>query len=186
MARLLAGGGRCGAGLSIVNGLRGAGDRLARMSAERLVLGLCAAVLLLLQGCAAGGVATSGVPVLLAGAAMAVNPDYAPLDKEVTNQALFLHPAPQVYATLLATIERDGRRVVEANPLALTIRVSYPFSLAANHWGGVLTVACEAHDAQTLLRIVGSGRDGIALVRPIGDAIIRDLAAALAAQGAPA
>lgn len=111
---------------------------------------------------------------------MAVNPDHAPLPKEVANEVTLFNPAPQVYATLLLTVERNGRKIVDSQPAACTIKVSYPFSWQSNHWGGVLTLTCLPRGDATLLTIIGSGRDSAARLRLIGDEIIADLIEALA------
>lgn len=155
------------------------------MILARLAAGLGLAALTLLQGCATG-FAAAGAAVVLAGGALAVDPDYAPLPKDVTNQVTLFHPAPQVYATLLTTVERNGRVIVGTEPGDYVVRVSYPFSWTSNNWGGVLTLSCVPSDASTVLLVVGSGRDATSRLRRIGDEIIADLGDALAhARGAP-
>ena len=154
------------------------------MIVGRLALGLSVVATALLQGCAAGGFAAFGAATVIAGGAMAVNPDYAPLGKEVTNKVTLFNPAPQVYATLLLTVERNGRVIVESQPAAYTLRVSYPFSWLSNNWGGVLTITCVPRDDTTMLMIVGSGRDSNDRLRLIGDEIIADATDALARQPA--
>ena len=136
-----------------------------------------AAACLLLAGCVAGGAAALGTVV--AGARMASEPDYAPLAREVTDRVTFHRPAPQVYEALIATVERNDRRIVGSEPDAYLLRVSYPFSMQTNHWGGVLTLSCVPEGTSTALVIVGSGRDGTARLRQIGDEIVSDLGAAL-------
>lgn len=167
-----------------VNATLGGGDKLAPMIFGRILLGLGVAVATLLQGCASAGFSAAGAAVVLAGGAMAVNPDYAPLPKEVTNKVTLFYPAPQVYATLLLTVERNGRKIVDTQPAAGTIDVSYPFSWTSNNWGGILTITCAARDDATLLLIVGSGRDSSARLRLIGDEIVADVVDALSRQPA--
>lgn len=164
-----------------VNAVRVEGGSLASVIVGRLALGLGIGAAALLQGCAAG-FAAFGAATVVAGGAMAVNPDYAPLPKEVTNKITLFDPAPQVYATLLLTVERNGRKIVDTQPAAGTIDVSYPFSWTSNNWGGVLRITCAARDDTTLLLIVGSGRDAKVRLRLIGDEIIADLIDALARQ----
>lgn len=133
----------------------------------------------LLPGCAAVATVTAA-GAILGGAKMAAEPDYAPLGREVTNKATFFHPAPQVFATLQVTVERNGRVIVGSEPAAYTLQVSYPFSWLSNNWGGVLTITCSPGDDTTLLLVVGSGRDSTKRLRLIGDEIIADLTDALA------
>ncbi len=151
-----------------------------RAVAHRLAVAVTlATAVALLPGCAAVATVTS-VGAILGGAKMAADPDYAPLGREVTNKATFFHPAAQVYATLLLTVERNGRAIVESRPAAYALHVSYPFSWLSNNWGGVLTITCAPNDDTTLLLVVGSGRDSTARLRLIGDEIIVDLTDALA------
>ena len=142
--------------------------------------------LLLLEGCAAVAAGAIASGAIIGGAQLAVDPDLAPLPREVTNRTTFYRPAVQVYEVLLTTVERNGRTIVGTEPSAYVLRVSYPFSLFSNNWGGVLTLTCVPRDDATLLLVVGSGRDTTARLRRIGDEIVSDLGAALdRTSGAP-
>lgn len=155
---------------------------ILRRRASGVAVMALAWLLLLLQGCAGlATVAAVELAVVVAGGAkMAVDPDTTPLPKEVTNRATFYRPAAQVYEVLLTTVERNGRSIVGTEPSAHVMRVSYPFSLLTNNWGGVLTLTCVPQDDATLLLVVGSGRDTTARLRKIGDEIVADLGEALA------
>ena len=102
-----------------------------------------------------------------------------------TNQRTFPHSIEKVYAGLLASVERDGRRVVDRDPGQLLIRVSYPFSWLQNNWGGTITVSCTSGKAQdgyqlTTVHVFGSKSDAHSRLTKMGDKLLNDLAAQLA------
>jgi len=135
----------------------------------------------LLQGCAAvwGAMALAGT---VGGATVVANPDLELIPKSETDRATLAYPVATVYPTLRQTVERNGRTIVEPIDASYTLRVSYPFSLLANNWGGVITISCIAQGDATTVVFLGSGRDTNQRLQKIGDDIIRDLRAALDRQ----
>lgn len=142
------------------------------------------AMALLLQGCAVVFGVTAAT-LAVGGTAMAVDADLEGLPREVTNRAAFSYPVAEVYAVLAATVESNGRKIVDTFPANYTLRVSYPFSFLSNNWGGVITLVCKPEGEGSVLVIIGSGRDTMERLEKIGDEIIYDLRAALAMRPRP-
>lgn len=96
-----------------------------------------------------------------------------------TNTLTLPVDAAAVYAALVQTLESDGRTIVERDPAGGTLRVSYPFSLLHNNWGGMLTIACIAHGPDTVVTITSDAHDADTRVALIGDEILAALTKAL-------
>ena len=113
-----------------------------RFDPERIVAMLLLAATVLLQGCAelAVGIVGQVVVPALAAAAYPSTPGDGTVSTAETNRATLGYPAVIAYAALTQTVERNGRKIVEAIPATYTLRISYPFSLWANNWGGVITI----------------------------------------------
>lgn len=135
---------------------------------------LLLAVAALLQGCAVVSLAIA-IPAVIGGTAMAVDPGLEVAPKAVTNKATLAYPTSKVYSALAQTVERNGREIVESTPAKYTLRVSYPFSLLANNWGGVITITCVPEGSDTTITILGSGRDSNHRLQKIGDEVVNDL-----------
>ena len=130
----------------------------------------------ILSGCAELMLANS----LVSMAAAAVPSNTARLVE--INQLLFAYPPEVVYAVVLESVERNGRKIAERNADAQSLRVSYPFSWLKNNWGGMLTITCTASEFGTTVTILGDGRDVVPHVRAIGDEVLDDVDAALRRQ----
>ena len=156
--------------------LRGKTRRLARLLAVLSLVGL-------LQGCAAY-FAAMAVAEIAAGVTVAVSPDLEPLPKTETHRASLAYPIATLYATLQHTAAQNGRAVVETIDESHSLRVSYPFSLFTNNWGGVITISCIGEDPGTTIVFLGSGRDTNQRLLKIDDEILHDLRDALALQSA--
>ena len=103
------------------------------------------------------------------------------VDESETNQQSFAQPIEQVFSALLETVEKDGRKIVDRDPVAYSIKVSYPFSWQQNNWGGTFTVSCTKREASdgssmTVVHIFGSQADPHLRIRRLGDAILANLA----------
>jgi hypothetical protein len=96
-----------------------------------------------------------------------------------TNRLEFAYPVDDVYEQLAQGVEIGGRKLVEQEPSAHTLRVSYPFSLLKNNWGGSLKITCTTTEFGTTVTIQGDGRDVVPHVRTIGDEVLDDLGNAL-------
>lgn len=92
-----------------------------------------------------------------------------------TNKRTVPHDAATVYAALLKSLEGEGRTIVDRDPASGTVRVSYPFSLVRNNWGGTLTIVCSARGSDTEVTITSDGRDADTRVARIGDEILAAL-----------
>jgi hypothetical protein len=99
-----------------------------------------------------------------------------------TNRLTFAYPPDVVLAVIVEVVERHERRIVEPNPDAQSLRVSYPFSWLKNNWGGTLTITCAASELGTTVTIMGDGRDAVPRVRAIGDGVLDDVGRALRRQ----
>ena len=96
-----------------------------------------------------------------------------------TNTLTLPYDTATVYAALLETLENEGRTIVDRDPASATLRVTYPFSLLRNNWGGTLTIVCSAHGQDTEVTINSDARDADTRVARIGDEILADLTKAL-------
>jgi len=150
--------------------------RLARLLAVLSLVGL-------LQGCAAFFAAMAVVEIA-GGVTVAASPDLEPLPKTETHRATLAYPVATVYATLKHTAAQNGRAIVETIDESHSLRVSYPFSLFTNNWGGVITISCIAEGQGTTVVFLGSGRDTNQRLLKIDDEILHDLREALARQSA--
>ena len=145
---------------------RGGCCRAARVTAAALL------ALSMLAGCAEIMLAT--VTLGVAGAMSSPGPHWVE-----TNRLTVDHPAPDVYAILEKEVEKNDRKIVERNPAAGTLLVSYPFSLLKNNWGGTIKITCVADQYGTTVTVLGDGRDEVSHVRAIGNEIMGDVAEAL-------
>lgn len=99
-----------------------------------------------------------------------------------TNRLTVGHAAPDVYALLEQEAEKNGRTIVERDAASLSLRISYPFSLLKNNWGGTMRITCVADASGTQVTIEGDGRDATTHVRAIGNEVLADLDGALRRQ----
>ncbi len=99
-----------------------------------------------------------------------------------TNRMDFAYPVGDVYPQLVHGVERSGRKLVEQEPAAHALLVSYPFSLLKNNWGGSLRIRCATTEFGTTVTIQGDGRDVVPHVRTIGDEVLEDVGNALRRQ----
>ena len=97
-----------------------------------------------------------------------------------TNRQTLPYPVDFVYATLIAVVEKNGRKIISRDTEAYQLRVSYPFSWLHNNWGGALTITCSSNDevieaAATTVQVAGGARDALSRIRVLGDNILKDL-----------
>jgi hypothetical protein len=52
------------------------------------------------------------------------------------------YPITAVYRGLINVAENDGRKIVAMDDATYTLRVSYPFSLLHNNFGGEIPISC--------------------------------------------
>lgn len=154
----------------------------ARLKYSRLI-GATAAIFIVavsMSGCAELALVSS-VGTLVNGPV----PDY---NRETeTNRQTFQHPVQMVYKTLVAVVERDGRKIVSNDSDAHKLRVSYPFSWLHNNWGGVIAITCSLTEPvdgapETVVQVTGGARDALFRIRTLGAAILKDLGDELARQ----
>jgi hypothetical protein len=69
------------------------------------------------------------------------------------------YPISAVYRGLVEVSDAAGLKVVAADDAAYTLRVSYPFSLAQNNWGGEITVKCVQDAYGTRVLFEDDGHD---------------------------
>ncbi|MEO8281266.1 MAG: hypothetical protein ABI564_16320 [Ideonella sp.] len=103
------------------------------------------------------------------------------------NRQVFPYAVAQVYEALLHVVERDDRKIVDQDPVAHTLRVSYPFSWLHNNWGGFIKIACVANAengsaGSTTVTVVGGARDASWRIRALGNQVLADLASSLDQQ----
>jgi hypothetical protein len=79
-----------------------------------------------------------------------------------TNPLTVAQPAAEVYAVIEPLAGQNGRHILQRDAVAGTLRLSYPFSLLKNNWGGTLRIVCTAGDAGTTITIFTDGRDAAA------------------------
>ena len=96
-----------------------------------------------------------------------------------TNRLTVGYTATDVYTAAEREAERNGRQIVERDASARMLRVSYPFSLLKNNWGGTIKLICLADAYGTTVVLFGDGRDALPRVRAIGQEMLGDLLAAL-------
>ena len=132
-------------------------------------------ILLLLHGCAAMMLA-SNTAILIKSF-----PSNEPRWVE-TNRLIVTERTDVVFAAVIQEVERNGREIIQRDPEAHAISVSYPFSWLKNNWGGVIRITCVAGDNGTDVIVQGDGRDIVPHVRDIGDEILGDLDRALRRQ----
>jgi len=144
----------------------------------RLAAPLLLSSVMLLQGCVVllGVQAAVGV---IGGTAVLTNPDMELIPKTEVSRETLAYPIALVFATLEHTVERNGRKIIEPLAASYALRVSYPFSLLTNNWGGVITVTCIPEGQDTTIVILGSGRDPVQRLEKIGVEIFHDVRIAL-------
>jgi len=139
---------------------------------RRLVTAAAVVVLPLLSGCAEVMLVSSAATLVKA------LPSNTPHWVE-TNRQTVGYPAPEVYAQVEQSVEKNGRKIVERDAATLSLQVSYPFSLLKNNWGGTLRITCVADAWGTTVTIQGDGRDVTTHVRAIGNEVLGNLDSAL-------
>jgi len=77
------------------------------------------------------------------------------------------HSIDDVYRALIRVAETDGLVLVAEDPAAHKLRVSYPFSLLHNNWGGEITITCVAYGYGTRVLFENDGRDARSRVEKI-------------------
>lgn len=132
------------------------------------------AALLFLSGCAELMVLSSATAIVAS----------LPSTKtqEQANTRTFAYPVADVFNVLTQEVEKNGRTIVERDAASSTLRISYPFSLLKNNWGGTIGITCTAIESGTAVTINGDGRDVISHIREIGDEILGDVERALRQQ----
>ena len=69
------------------------------------------------------------------------------------------YPISDVYGGLLRAAEAEGLTVVKTDASDYVLRVSYPFSLIHNNWGGEITITCVVDGYGTRVHFADSGSD---------------------------
>jgi hypothetical protein len=77
------------------------------------------------------------------------------------------YPIAAVYRELVRVAESDGLKIVGTDDATYTLRVSYPFSLFRNNWGGEITVTCVAEGSRTRVLFMDDGHDAVPRLRKI-------------------
>ena len=77
------------------------------------------------------------------------------------------YPITAVYHELVRVAESDGLKIVGTDEVTYTLRVSYPFSLTQNNWGGEITITCVVERAGTRVLFKDNGHDFLPRVRKI-------------------
>lgn len=96
-----------------------------------------------------------------------------------TNRLTVGYTATDVYTAAEREVEKNDRQIVERDAASHVLRVSYPFSLLKNNWGGTIKLICLADIYGTTVVLFGDGRDALPRVRAIGQEMLGDLVAAL-------
>jgi hypothetical protein len=96
-----------------------------------------------------------------------------------TNRRTYEQTIEMVYGALISSIERDGRRIIERDPSAHALKVSYPFSFSQNNWGGMITVSCTPDIADgrpvTIVRLFSGEHDTHSRIQKLGEYILMNL-----------
>lgn len=118
-------------------------------------------------------VIVGAVPVVVAAAAhvadqaeSAANPQ-DPTVTEVLGGAPIDHPIDDVYRALIRVAGTYELELVADDPSAYKLRVSYPFSLVHNNWGGEITISCVVDGYGTRVLFENDGRDALPRIQKI-------------------
>jgi hypothetical protein len=147
---------------------------------SRLTL-LCCLCAWLLSGCGTvAGVLIApvavgiGTAVISAGVASASNASPKDLAVPGIDGSAIDYPITDVYRALIHVAEADGRKIVEADEAAYALRVSYPFSLLANNWGGEISIHCVVDGYGTRVIFAHDGHDADSRVMKIEAKVLDD------------
>lgn len=77
------------------------------------------------------------------------------------------YPIPDVYRGLLWAADAEGMTIITANEADYFLRVSYPFSLIHNNWGGEITITCVIDGSGTRVLFGDNGRDAAGRVQKL-------------------
>lgn len=77
------------------------------------------------------------------------------------------YPITDVYAGLLWATEAEGLTILTADASDYFLRVSYPFSLMYNNWGGEITISCFVDGYGTRVLFADNGRDAAGRVQKL-------------------
>lgn len=127
-----------------------------------LLLGGCGAVAGALVGQLVGGALADAITHDARAAAEARDLAVAGMDGSPID-----YPVAAVYRELVKVAESDGLKIIGTDDATYTLRVSYPFSLAQNNWGGEITVTCVAEGSLTRVLFKDDGHDAVPRVRKI-------------------
>ena len=84
------------------------------------------------------------------------------------------YPVTTVYRGLISVAEIDGRKIVATDDAAYTLRVSYPFSLLSNNWGGEIAISCIVDGYGTRVLFQDDGHDASSRVKKIEARMLDD------------
>ena len=143
--------------------------------ASRLGLWLLCLLWALSQGgCSALAIAVATpivVSVVTAGAAAGVKvaTEANPQDLAVAglDGSPIGYPITDVYAGLLWATEAEGLTIITADASDYVLRISYPFSLIHNNWGGEITITCVVDGYGTRVLFADNGRDAVGRVQKV-------------------
>ena len=84
------------------------------------------------------------------------------------------YPITAVYRGLISVAEADGRKIIATDDAAYTFRVSYPFSLLDNNWGGEISISCVVDGYETRVLFQHDGHDAKSRVMKIEARMLDD------------
>jgi len=127
-------------------------------------LGGCSAVALAV----ATPIAVSAVTAsAIAGVKVATEANPKDLSVAGMDGAPIRYPITDVYAGLLWATEAEGLTILTADASDYFLRVSYPFSLMYNNWGGEITISCFVDGYGTRVLFADNGRDAAGRVQKL-------------------
>jgi hypothetical protein len=115
-----------------------------------------------------------GTAVISAGVASASNASPKDLAVPGMGGTAIDYPITDVYRALINVAEADGRKIVETDEAGYALRVSYPFSLLANNWGGEITIHCVVDGYGTRVIFAHDGHDADSRVMKIEAKLLDD------------